>query len=316
MKRMFGKKGSKDAPRRRRVGDDAVGASNRTDDQNRTLFRRNRTLVGSLSSSVSSASELSTDQLRSPRAHVHHLSAHRRRLGSILMAVVVSAGFLVWLLYEFTAGVSISPINSGIVVPPERYQHAITSYMQSHPLERLRFALNEAQLNVYLKQHVPEVLDVHVSGASGFATSHFDISFRQPIASWLIGSEQYYVDKNGESFRVNYFDQPTVKIVDNSGVPQTTGSTVASSRFLQFVGRVVDVARASNMTVEEAIIPAGSTRQIQVKIKDHGYPIKLSLDRPVGEQVEDMLHAVTYLDGKGMSPEYVDVRVSSRAYYK
>lgn len=315
MKHLFGKKGGNDAPRRR-LGDESRVRQRQTEDQAKNIFRRNRTLVGSLSMSVSSSGELNTDHLRSPRAHIHHLSAHRRRLGSILVMVVAATTFLVWLLYEFTASVSVSPTNSGIVIQSERYQQAIISYMQSRPLERLRFALNEEQLSTYLKQQVPEVLDAHVNGASGFATSHFDISFRQPIASWLIGSQQYYVDKNGESFRVNYFDSPTVKIIDESGIPQTAGTAIASSRFLQFVGRVVDTAKTRGMTVEEAIIPAGSTRQINIKINGHAYPIKLSLDRPVGEQVEDMQRAVAYLDSKGIVPEYVDVRVSGKAYYK
>ena len=313
---LFGKKNKNNAPRRRQLSDEDRARQRQAEDQGRNIFRRNRTIVGSLSPSVSSANELNTDHLRSPRAHVHHLSAHRRRLGSILTVVVLGATFLVWLLYEFTASVSVSSTNNGVVMRPERYQQAIIAYMQAHPLERLRFALNETQLTAYLKQQVPEVLSVHVNGASGFATSHFDVSFRQPIASWLIGSEQYYVDKDGESFRVNYFDSPTVKIVDQSGVPQSAGMTIASSRFLQFVGRIVDTAKTSGMAVEEAIIPAGSTRQIEVKISGHAYPIKLSLDRPVGEQVEDMQRAVAYLDSKGISPEYVDVRVSGKAYYK
>lgn len=314
MRRPWNKKGS-DQPRRRQ-GDAAQRVSQReSENSGRTLFKRNRTLVGSLSASVSSASELSGD-LRSPRAHVHHLTAHRRRLSSILFGISIITGLLVWLLYEFTAGIHVSAVNSSTVIDQGRYQQAIDSYFGIHPIERLRFALNEEQLTTYVSQQVPEVATIVSNGAAGFATGQFDIEFREPIASWLIGSNQYYVDKDGVSFRQNYFEQPQVRIIDQSGIPQQAGTAVASSRFLNFVGRTVDIAKTNGLIIEQAIIPASSTRQIEVKIAGHAYPIKLSLDRPVGEQVEDMKNAIAYFDSKQVSPEYVDVRVSGKAFYK
>ena len=280
-----------------------------------SLFKRNRTLVGSLSASVSSASELQGD-LRSPRAHVHHLTAHRRRLTSILFVVIALASVLTWLLYEFTAGISVTPSVSSVIIQPDRYSRAINDYFGLHPIERLRFVTNDEQLSNYLHQALPEVETAHVTGSAGFATSHFELTFRQPVAGWLIGSNQYYVDKDGVAFQQNYFEQPSVKIIDQSGVPQTTGTAVASGRFLRFVGRTVDLARASGLIVEQAIIPSGTTRQVEVKVAGRPYPVKLSLDRPVGEQVEDMQRAISFFDSKKQTPQYIDVRVSGKAFYR
>jgi hypothetical protein len=313
MKKPWGNKRN-EAPRRRQLTTNQA-ADQKAERAGKALFRRNRTLVGSLSASVGSASELQGD-LRSPRAHVHHLTAHRRRLTSILFAVVASAGVLVWLLYEFTAGIAVSPNMSSIIIDQDRYKNAINDYLGQHPVERLRFVLNEDQLTNYLHQTLPEVETATVTGSAGFATSQFKVTFRQPIAGWLIGSKQYYVDKYGVAFQQNYFDQPSVKIIDQSGVPQTTGTAVASGRFLRFVGRTVDLARASGLTVEQAIIPTGTTRQVEVKVTGRTYPIKLSLDRPVGEQVEDMQRAIAYFDSKQQSPQYIDVRVSGKAFYR
>lgn len=314
MKRPWIKKGS-DQPRRRQI-DAAQRASQReSESAGRTLFRRNRTLVGSSSASVSSASELSGD-LRSPRAHVHHLTAHRRRLSSILFGVVIITGLLLWLIYEFTANIHVSSANGGGAIDQVRYQQAIDSYFGIHPIERLRFALNEQQLTAHVSQQVPEVAAISSKGAAGFATGQFDIDFREPIASWLIGSQQYYVDRDGVSFRRNYFDPPHVRIIDQSGIPQAAGTAVASSRFLNFVGRTVDIAKTNGLIIEQAIIPASTTRQIELKVTGHTYPIKLSLDRPVGEQVEDMKNAIAYFDSKKVNPQYIDVRVSGKAFYQ
>jgi hypothetical protein len=315
MKRPWGKKET-NVPRRRQSNGDVVAQN---EPQSRpsanTIFRRNRTLVGSLSASVSSANELGGD-LRSPRAHVHHLTAHRRRLSSILLVVIVGSGLLVWLLYEFTAGITISPTASGLVINEQRYKQAINDYFAGRPIERLRFMLNEAQLSDYLINNTAEVAAVHNGGSSGLASSQFDLTFRRPVAGWLIKSQQYYVDKDGVSFQLNYFERPTVKIADQSGVPQSTGNAVASSQFLRFVGRAVELARGSGLIVEQAVIPVGTTRQIEMRTTGHNYPVKLSLDRPVGEQVEDMQRSIAYMDAHHLNPAYIDVRVSGKAFYR
>jgi hypothetical protein len=306
-------KRSEQAPRRR-VSAEHLAEKREAARPGQAIFRRNRTLIGSLSPQVSSANELKGD-LRSPRAHVHHLTSHRRMLGTIFILVLGMTCFLGWLIYEFTAVVRVSP-TSGIVINESRYTHAIDDYLAIHPFERLHVLLNQGSLTSYLAQVVPEVKDAIDGGTVGFATGQFDLTFRKPVVGWLIANNQYYVDDNGVSFQVNYFDQPPVKIIDQSGVPQTTGTTVASSRFLRFVGQAVTLARASGLTITQAIIPANTTHQIEVIVTGHAYPIKLSLDRPVGEQIEDMQHALAFFDTKGQHPQYVDVRVSGKAYYK
>lgn len=317
MKLPWAKKNN-EQPQRRRANrlEHTSSRSQQGEHREQQLFRRNRTLVGSLSSRVSSASELTGD-LRSPRTHVHHLTAHRRKLTTVFVAVVAASCFLTWLLYEFTATIHVSTVHgSNIVIDETRYQKAIGDYLASHPLERLRFMLNEDELTKYVVGVVPEVANVRTGGATGFATSQFDLTLRKPVAGWLIGSQQYYVDENGLPFLVNHFEQPQVKIIDKSGVPQTTGTTVASGRFLRFVGRTVTVAKAYGLTISQAIIPANTTHQVQVMVAKRNYPIKMSLDRPVGEQVEDMRNALRYFDKQPRKPKYVDIRVSGKAYYK
>lgn len=310
------RKKQSNVPRRRLRGDDSSGESRQPVERSGgNLFKRNRTLVGSLSASVSSANELGGD-LRSPRAHVHHLTAHRRRLGSTLMIVLIVAAGLVWFLYEFTAFMSIGARAGNTSVSASRYESLINEYLAGRPVERLRVFLNEDNLQKHMANVAPEVESIEASGSAGVATTQFDIMFRKPVASWLIGSTQYYVDKDGISFQINHFDRPTVRIADQSGVPQTSGAAVASSRFLRFVGRVVELSARGGLVVEQATIPQNTTRQIEVRLTGRAYPIKLSLDRPIGEQVEDMQRAVTFFDDNKLTPAYIDVRVSGKAFYK
>ncbi len=308
-------KKSANVPRRRQVQQEGRENDVKKMTRSRSLFRRNRTLTGSSSAIIGSANEHGGD-LRSPRAQAHHLAAHRRRLVSLFVVVTVTTMSLAWLVYEFTARTY--PIASSAVMSldRERYQKVLDDYFAAHPIERLRILIDHDALNAHMHRYAPEVKFVTPDGSAGFAMSRFVLTLREPLAGWSIGSARHYVDDSGIVFDKNYFEEPSVKIVDNSGVPQQGGAAAVSGRFLNFVGRTVVIGREYDMTVIEAVIPEATTRQIDIKIEGREYPVKLSLDRPVGEQLEDARRAIGYFDSKGVKPEYIDVRVSGKAYYR
>lgn len=314
---IFSKK-PKDVPRRRQ-DQSLAGDVRRREAAERTpantTFRRNRTLTGSSSSQVASAGEPLAD-LQSSRTQAHHLTRQRRKVTSILVGVLGACLVCAGLIYELTAKPVLSASDGSVPLQKERYEKAVDEYLTRHPVERLRFVMNKQRLNEYILRALPEVSSISPEGFAGIGASHFSVSLRKPIASWLIGQTQYYVDASGVPFETNYYDTPGVRIVDESGIQQTAGTAIASSRFLNFVGRAVAVADQYQLRVEQAIIPPDTTRQVQLRLAGRGYPVKLSLDRPVGEQVEDMQRALTYLDSKKLTPQYVDVRVSGKAYYK
>ena len=320
---MFSRKKTNDAPRRRltqssRAGDARREAMERRDSEgetDQTLFRRNRTLTGSLSSQVGSANERQAD-LKSPRIHAHDLAHQRKKLSSILGGIITVSVVLAGILYQFTARPIATSADGSIAIDAARYEQELEKYLQRHPVERLRFVMNADRLNEYISTQLPEVVSVDVGGFGGFGASTFDIAVRKPLVSWMIGSTQYFVDANGVPFEKNYYETPAVRIIDQSGAPQTSGTAIASTRFLNFVGRTVSLTSDQGLTVEQAVIPQGTTRQIELRIEGHDYPIKLSLDRPVGEQVEDMKNTIEYFSSKNIVPEYADIRVSGKAFYK
>lgn len=280
------------------------------------MFRRNRTLSGSSSHVVNSAT--TTGDERSPRAKVHVLARMRRKIGVLLGGTLVGAIVIGGLVYQLTAQVVVST-SSGIAlteVQTKRYSDAIQSYYGSHPLERLRFALNQDDLATYMRVTTPEVADIRMGSGAGLGKTDFTLTFRQPTAGWVIGNKQYYVDANGVPFDTNYYAMPLVQIVDQTGIQQQSGVAIVSNRFLAFVGKLVGALNTKGLTVEKVIIPAGTTHQLQLTLKDKSYYIKVSLDRSVGEQVEDIGRVTGYFDSKGETPQYIDVRVQGRAYYR
>jgi hypothetical protein len=309
---LFFKKKQSDIPRRRQA---VSRDEERKDDfDERYSFRRNRTLTGSTSSQISSPGE-SNAQIKSPRVQTHELVQKRRHIGATLLLVLSGAGILLFLVSQFTAGAVVRATDVSQQLDKE-YGDIIESYFSSQPLERLRFAVNTDHLSQYVAAHAPEVASVSLDGSAGFGKSTFVLRLREPTVGWTINGSQQYVDSTGTAFSRNYFTSPAVQVVDKSGVQVEAGQAIASNRFLGFVGRAVALAKQQGFVVQQVIIPAGTTRQVELQLKGVGYPIKLSIDRGVGEQVEDMKRAVQWLKSHGQSPKYLDVRVSGEAFYR
>lgn len=271
-------------------------------------FRRNQTL---------SSYRHNTPE-ESERQKAHHLALQRRKLGSIFAIVSAAAILLLLLLWQLVAQVHVTTSSKQLSTPFEAtdYEAVINDYYGLNPAQRLRFALNTDGLTTYVSSRLPEVEQIKIAGTPGLAQANFTITFRSPVAGWQINSRQKYVDANGVVFEKNYYDAPSVQIIDESGIDAQQGTAIASSRLLGFLGRVVAVAGERGYSVERAILPAGTTREVDVYIIDNPTRIKFSIDRGAGEQVEDMDRVLQFLSGRGITPEHIDVRVSGRAAYQ
>ncbi|MGK2896670.1 MAG: cell division protein FtsQ/DivIB [Candidatus Saccharimonadales bacterium] len=315
---LFQKKTSDSLPPRRRVvstnttSNDELTAAPRRD----TTFRRNRTLTGSSSPLVASTNELDAE-LRSPRAHTHHLSKRRSHILRRFVVALVACAALYILISQFIAEVGIS---SGTAVLSEsktgEYIATINSYFGDHPAGRLRPYLNTHELQDYVKAKHPEIASVALdqSGELGYAI--VNVRLRQPVARWVIEGETDFVDADGVVFAYTPFERPAIEIINNNTAAGLPHNVTVSHQFLSFVGQVVGRAEKQGLIVTKATIPLLTVRQLEIQVSGVGYPIKLTTDRPAGEQVEDAIRVVRHLGEHNITPQYVDVRVAGRAFYK
>ena len=279
-------------------------------------FRRNRTLTGSLSSSVASATEQRAE-LKSDRVHAHGLRRHRRRLGLFIAGVVLVSAILLTFVYQSIAIVHVASLA------PKRIQSAlyeskIQEYLTIHPLERSRLFLDTTKLTAFLQRNdCPEIQEVLPDMRfDGFGSSKLTLVFRQAAVSWKTTSQQLYVDETGAAFSRNYYPDPKVTVIDKTGITTRDNQVLASNRFLGYIGVVIGKMRQYGFQTTSVTLPEGTTRQIALGLDGIQYPIKMSVDRPAGEQAEDAMRAIKYLQSKGMAPDYIDVRVGGKAYYK
>lgn len=310
------RKKSDDAPRRRQQSNETRESSATRNDQQ--TFRRNRTLTGSKSDRVSSSSHVQPD-MSSHRSHAHRLAHVRRRMGSLLLVILFGIIVSYWLLTQLTAQVTINFADSTVnstVKDTAIYQRVVNDYLAINPFSRLRFLLDVDKLGQYLAANVAEVDSVTNVSMGHIGETTFSFAMRKPVAGWKLGDKQLYVDAKGVAFERNFYASPSVQIVDESGATLQQGTLIASNQFLGFVGRVVALSKARGYIVTDAILPAGTTRQLEIKLQNVVPLIKLSIDRPAGEQVEDMARSLIYLNSRGITPSYIDVRVSNKAFYK
>ena len=303
---MFSKRSSRandSVPRRRVVEDNQEPASD-----NSNQFRRNQTL---------SSYRLNTPE-ESTRQKAHHLAVQRRKLSGIFLIVAIVVVALGLLLWQLIAQVHVMTSSKQLTTTfqTQTYETAINQYLGMNPAQRLRFALDETALSSYVSSQLPEVEKLEMSSTPGIAQSNFTVTFRTPVAGWQINNKQYYVDVQGVVFEKNYYDTPSVQIVDESGVSPEQGSTIVGSRLLGFLGKAVAQAEGRGYSVTKAVLPLETTRELDVYFEGVGPRIKLSIDRGAGEQIEDADRSLKYLQSQGINPAYIDVRVSGRAAYK
>ena len=220
-------------------------------------FKRGRTLTGSISSVVRTANESGAD-LKSSRVHAHELRKKRRHISAIFLTSLAVTGGLYLLVSQFTADVVVraSPDPSLQLEPV--YVEAIDEYLSDNLSQRWRMFTDMDKLTAYMQRATPEVESDSLRGSAGFGKSLFEITFREPIASWTVNSRELYVDETGVPFSRIYLASPIFSIIDESGMVSTgSGQSVMSNRFMSYVGQVIGLVEDQGYTVSTIVIPEG-----------------------------------------------------------
>ena len=284
--------------------------------QDSYIFRRSRTITGSKSNDVA-VSAPARGQFKTDRLKLMELREHRRRIVRFLGGVLVAVVFLAFLVVNFIATPPITFAQKGVREPGRSaYEQTIYHYFDDHPFERFGFLLRAPELEAYFVKNHAEVLGVSIDREWYGGNTGFTIVFRQPLLSWKTGSSQFYVDSQGVAFTYNHFAEPTLVVTDQSGIPPDRSGVVASTRFIRFLGQIVAGVNGYGLGEVESVIIPPATRQIDLKLKGREYVIKTNTDRDPLHEAEDIANALRYFDQKGIRPQYVDVRVAHKAFYK
>ncbi len=276
-------------------------------EQNEYSFRRNRTLTGSTSNKVNPTAK-GLAQLKTQRLKTHELHLIRKKIIRVLLIVFLLANFVGSIKIDYSKVKSKPDVSS--------YSKSIEAYFLGRPMQRFGFMLDQQQLEDYMlnKHGELKAFEVHRYWYGG--VSSFVASFRKPILVWQVADQKLYVDSEGVPFLFDNYKSSPVSVKDDSGIVPEKGESIASQRFIKFLGKTVGaVNKGEKGRVVEIIIPS-SAREIDLKLEGRGYIIKTHIDRDPLQQAEDIINALAYLDSKNIVPQYVDVRVAGKAFYK
>lgn len=106
-----------------------------------------------------------------------------------------------------------------------------------------------------------------------------------------------------------FVPQATVQIIDESGQGIT-------NRIREYVGQLELDLSDIGLVLERAVVPAGKNREVDIYLDGQEYYIKLNVDRGTAVSAEDTKRMVAFLSEHDLHPQYVDVRVKGKAYFK
>lgn len=250
----------------------------------------------------------------SARAELQALSRSRAKTARLLL---FSLGMVIAMVVIVTQTIysPVVVVSGANGVGVDKYTTILADYFKANPVERIKMALNISSINSYIATLAPEIAGIE-SIATGFRRSEIRLTARRPVVMWESSGKKYYVDALGVPFMVNYFADPDVVVDDRSGVSLSSVDRVVNDSFISFIGQAVAVANQANLVVKKIVIPPLTTRQIEIYVNDLQFPIKMTTSASVVKQVNDANRSIKYLQERGISPSYLDVRVERKTYYK
>ena len=251
----------------------------------------------------------------SERSENQKLVIRRRKLGAFFVILAIFISLISIFLFQFISKVSIVS-NESKSQNLSKYEKSVEEYLNINPSERILSNLNKNALLGSLQKDYPEVLSISDIKFNGLTSYKIYLDFRKPVASWLVDGKEFFVDSEGVSFNVNNFEKPSLNIIDDSGAIVSNGKNVASSSFFSFIGKLVSAANKQGLEVSKIRIPPLSLRQVEVSVKGVSYFARMSTADSAEGQIINFKKAIEYFRTHKISPNYIDLRIEGKGYYK
>ena len=251
----------------------------------------------------------------SERSENQKLVIRRRKLGAFFVVLAIFISLISIFLFQFISKVSVVS-NESKSQNLSKYEKSVEEYLNINPSERILSNLNKNALLESLQKDYPEVLSISDIKFNGLTSYKIYLDFRKPVASWLVDGKEFFVDSEGVSFNINNFEKPSLNIIDDSGAIVFNGKNVASSSFFSFIGKLVSAANKQGLEISKIRIPPLSLRQVEVSVKGVSYFARMSTADSAEGQIINFKKAIEYFRTHKISPNYIDLRIEGKGYYK
>jgi hypothetical protein len=255
-------------------------------------------------------------------------SAHRvgrfwlQRAGLLILVVAVLVSVVNILSLSGQAKIIRLGASGQLLRPTADYETAADQILATSVWNRNKITANTGQVSRQLLAHFPELTAASITVPLLAHQPLVYITPAQPRLVLIAADGAFLVSDSGKAVlsaptpaALNQPKLPTV--TDQSGLQAHVNSQVLPSRSVRFIQTVVAELAAKQVAVSGLDLPAGSS-ELDAHLSGLPYLVKFNLqsDDARGES-GTYLATAAQLHRQSVTPaQYIDVRVTGRAYYK
>lgn len=243
-----------------------------------------------------------------------------------LPSIVASLVILTSLFYVLTLNSNpkiIQPSNSNSIFLQDinTYKNAAHKLFDQSFLNKNKVTVNISGVTRELQSQFPELENVSITLP---LIGHTPIIYINPSSPSMILRAQngsYILNDKGiaiiPAYQVkNLSNLNLPKVEDKSNISVSLGKGVLSAQEVNFIDTVFNQLKSQKIEISGAILPS-SAEELDIKVKDQPYVIKMSMQGDAREEVGAYLASRAHLQKQNKRVNsYYDVRVEGRVYYK
>jgi hypothetical protein len=267
------------------------------------------------------ASETVTAASRS-RVKSRQFWLHRTGLIILFVAVVVSAANVLSLSTDPKVIPLTSDNNQALLHSTAVYETAANKLLSKSVWNRNKITLDTSTLSRQLLNQFPELNSVSVTIP---LLAHRPLIYVEPAQPALIlvtTTGSFIIDTSGKALisgaSAAALNQPQLPLLnDQSGLRIQTNRQALPATDISFIQTVIAQLAAKQYKVSNMTLPAAAS-EVDVHLVGQPYMVKFNLEsNDATGEAGTFLATINQLHRQNITPsQYVDVRVSGRAYYK
>lgn len=249
-------------------------------------------------------------------------TGHRLRLVPTLIAGAV---ILISLLISLTLSTHPQATIAGGGASPyrqlETYEEEAARILGEDASNQTKLTINTTAVEQQVLDRFPELSDAALRLPVLGRRMTLVLQPRTPALIFVAASKSYILDTTGRVVSdLQVLDSELraglLVVQDDSGLSVGPGTQAVTSETVTFVREVSAQLKGHSLSIELLTLPP-SANQLDVRLKDTPYYIKMDISGDVRQQVGSLLAVRAYLAKEGQSVgEYIDVRVEEKVFYK
>lgn len=228
-------------------------------------------------------------------------------------AIAIVLGFILYV----GSGSNVTVLDSRGVAEQKdvvRYEKTVEATIKTSLLNHNKATVDSRGVARNLKKNHPElqsaVVTVPIVGnkVNAYVTQYpAEFILRQ-------GSSRYGLTSNGYIIDLPKLSQALPVVNDETGEEVTVGGQLLPESHVSFIKTVVYELAHNNLKVSSISLPSGKAYEINVYLKSKPFYIKFNLAEDAMQQSGAAVAVMRQLGST--NPQYIDLRVPGRAYYK